>query len=223
MHCKFSTYLWRIVPLGLLKLMIRRKHIPSTKLWMLLALASCLTACSSEHSDPLDSAAPARLAEIDPMKPVTDHGAPAEANNGMPIPGPRSCFWRYGPHSADPYINLAYPDAAVFYWAAVFSMPQGARLQLTGDFAHARYQSFISYDERGRPIESLADYLIQPDSTSSNPYVLATNRNSENRSYTVELVNEAPSEERSIGELNRDETSNVLHAPAYADGQQVII
>ena len=26
------------------------------------------------------------------------------------VPGPRDCFWSRGPHSGDPYINLAYPD-----------------------------------------------------------------------------------------------------------------
>ena len=30
------------------------------------------------------------------------------------IPGPNDCFWR-GPFSADPYINIAYPDANVYY------------------------------------------------------------------------------------------------------------
>ena len=24
------------------------------------------------------------------------------------VPGPRDCFWSLGPHSGDPYINLAY-------------------------------------------------------------------------------------------------------------------
>lgn len=78
------------------------------------------------------------------------------------IPGPRDCFWARGPHSSDPYINVAYPDANVFYWAAVFSMPEGSTMQIEGDYAHARYQSFISYDERGAPVESLADYLTAP-------------------------------------------------------------
>jgi hypothetical protein len=147
----------------------------------------------------------------------------AATDGGMPIPGPRSCFWRYGPHSADPYINLAYPDSAVFYWAAVFSTPAGAQLTLSGDFAHARYQSFISYDERGRPIESLADYLIQPDAGSTNPYVMSSNRNAESRSYAVELFNATPGVERAVGKLNREAGSNALHAPEYGDGQQTII
>ena len=32
-----------------------------------------------------------------------------------PIPGSRTCFWTRGPVSKDPYINIAYPDAGVFY------------------------------------------------------------------------------------------------------------
>ena len=191
------------------------------KLAVFLAVSSSLLACESEPTGSVDSTEQPVVSEL--VKPAADYGAPAVADDGMPIPGPRSCFWSYGPHSADPYINLAYPDASVFYWAAVFSMPEGSRLQLSGDFAHARYQSFISYDEGGRPIESLADYLIQPDSTSSNPYVPATNRNAETRSYSVGIINAAPAKERDIGEYNRDATSNVLHAPAYANAQQVVI
>jgi hypothetical protein len=78
-----------------------------------------------------------------------------------PMPGPRSCFWARGPVSGDPYVNIAYPDAATFYWAAVFTVPEGARLTLEGRFPRSRYMSFISYDEAGRPIESVADYLIK--------------------------------------------------------------
>ena len=53
-----------------------------------------------------------------------------------PIPGPRDCFWARGPHSADPYINLAYPDANVFYWAAAFTIPQGTRFSIEGHYPH---------------------------------------------------------------------------------------
>ena len=42
------------------------------------------------------------------------------------VPGPRDCFWSLGPHSGDPYINLAYPDSNVYYWASIFTMPQGS-------------------------------------------------------------------------------------------------
>lgn len=114
-----------------------------------LALTS-LVACTAQIENNGETLTPAdqmSIAQTDP------YGA---------IPGPRDCFWARGPHSADPYINVAYPDANVFYWAAVFTMPEGSKLDIQGEYAHARYQSFISYDERGRPVESLADYLIAP-------------------------------------------------------------
>ncbi len=199
------------------------RNVRLAPLWASLAVGVVLTACDSgsrETDHPGDATS---LAGSVPVQEDENANVPAASYDRMPIPGPRSCFWRYGPHSADPYINLAYPDAAVFYWAAVFSTPAGAQLKVSGDFAHARYQSFISYDERGRPIESLADYLIQPDAASSNPYLSSSNRNAEDRSYSVQLVNAAPAVERAIGEYNRDAASNVLHAPAYADGQQTII
>jgi len=118
-----------------------------------LLLSGIITACGEQQASP-EIASPA------PVLVSTTEERAVAYSAGQIIPGPRSCFWKYGPHSADPYINLAYPDASVFYWAATFSTPAGATLELDGDFAHARYQSLISYDERGRPIESLADYLI---------------------------------------------------------------
>ena len=86
-----------------------------------------------------------------------------------PIPGSRTCFWRRGPVSKDPYINIAYPDAGVFYWNAAFTVPEGAKMYLEGVFPYARYMSLISYDGRGSPVESLADYLIIPNDNSTNP------------------------------------------------------
>ncbi|MFN3213706.1 MAG: hypothetical protein ACE37M_11405 [Henriciella sp.] len=86
-----------------------------------------------------------------------------------PIPGPRTCFWMRGPHSADPYINLAYPDANVFYWASTFTVPDDAELRIEGEYPYSRYMSLISYDERGRPVESLADYLIAPGAAPDGP------------------------------------------------------
>ena len=55
------------------------------------------------------------------------------------VPGPRTCFWALGPFSGDPYLNIAWPDTNTFYWASKFTVPQGAKLQLEGQFAHARY------------------------------------------------------------------------------------
>lgn len=187
----------------------------------LRAIAAFLVACGLGACEVDTQASPVAV-EKTPAAALAGENTVAYSA-GQVIPGPRSCFWRYGPHSADPYINLAYPDASVFYWAAAFSIPEGAKLSLTGEFAHARYQSFISYNERGVPVESVADYLITPEAGSSNPYQVGVNRNAESRSYSVQVLNKAPASERRVGEYDQSASSNVLHAPAYGDGQQVVI
>ena len=154
----------------------------------------------------------------------------------QPIPGPRTCFWSRGPASKDPYINIAYPDAGVYYWNATFTVPEGARLYLKGVFPHSRYMSLISYDGRGAPIESLADYLIVPDENSRNPFVEGANRTLIKRSYKVEIVNLSPQIRRNEGtrlELQTDVEGsglqkeirhrNSLNATKYGQGQQSII
>ena len=61
----------------------------------------------------------------DPVKALQD-AQQRIAEGKDPIPGPRTCFWARGPAAADPYINIAYPDSATYYWAAVFTMPPGS-------------------------------------------------------------------------------------------------
>ena len=138
------------------------------------------------------------------------------------IPGPRDCFWLRGPHSGDPYINLAYPDSNVFYWAATFTTPEDSRLFLEGEFPFSRYMSLISYDQRGRPVESLADYLIVPDA-GENPYLDGNPRLNRDRSYRVEILNKSPLRKRETGRMTTSGSGNKLHVPEYGPKQQVII
>ena len=138
-----------------------------------------------------------------------------------PIPGPRNCFWSIGPASSDPYINLAYPDANVFYWAAVFTIPNDAQFSIEGSYPHSRYMSFASYDENGKPIESLADYLI--NSKSVNPFIPGNKRNEKKRDYKITVVNEHPKSKRKIGQIVNINSENKLHAPSYGKGQQAIV
>jgi hypothetical protein len=49
--------------------------------------------------------------------------AAAIAADAPVIAGARSCFWFRPPVGADPYVNVAYPDANARYWTAVFSTP----------------------------------------------------------------------------------------------------
>ena len=96
--------------------------------------------------------------------------------------------------------------------------------------------SLISYDGRGAPIESLADYLIVPDENSINPFVQGANRTLIKRSYKVEIVNISPQIRRNEGtrlELQTDVEGsglqkeihhrNSLNATQYGQGQQSII
>ena len=140
-----------------------------------------------------------------------------------PIPGPRSCFWARGPFSADPYINIAYPDAATFYWAAVFSVPEGAHLSLEGQFPHSRYMSLISYDGAGVPVESVADYLIKPKPGAINPFLSGADRTVTARDYSLEIVDARPDINRKTGMNLVGETRDRLATPKYGNGQQVVL
>lgn len=213
-----------------------------------LAVAFMLSACGQAEQQETQTASGATEAQV-------------STDNFGPIPGPRTCFWARGPHSADPYINIAYPDANVFYWAATFTIPEGADLSLNGEYPHSRYMSLISYDERGRPVESLADYLIEPGSArpaqgqtsietkpqerkfalswgvahaqdmpeaegngrAINPFIPGNRRDSSQRSYAVQILNQTPPIERAIGERSQFGSGNVLHTPAYGQMNQQMV
>nr|MBP8306087.1 hypothetical protein [Burkholderiaceae bacterium] len=161
-------------------------------------------------------------AQSQPSSPMSE-ALKAVAAGKDPMPGPRSCFWARGPVSGDPYVNIAYPDAATFYWAAVFTVPEGARLMLEGRFPRSRYMSFISYDEAGRPIESVADYLIKPAAGSSNPFVPGADRLAARRDYSLAVVDARSDPNRKTGMNLVGETRDRLNTPKYGAGQQVIL
>ncbi len=164
-------------------------------------------------------------AEIIPPARLAADAAQALAAGKDPIPGPRSCFWARGPASADPYINIAYPDAATFYWAAVFTVPPGARLSLEGRYPRSRYMSFISYDEAGRPIESVADYLVKPKAGSTNPFLGGGDRTAANRDYSLDVVDGRPDPGIKTGMNLVGQIRDKLNSPKYgpAPGQQTIL
>ena len=169
-------------------------------------------------------AAPGVPAQIVGSDKLTVDAQASVAVGKDPIPGPRTCFWLRGPASADPYINIAYPDAATFYWAAVFTMPPGSKLSLEGQFPHARYMSLISYDEAGRPIESVADYLIKPKPGSTNPFLQGADRNAAQREYALGVVDGRPDPSQKTGMNLVGEHRDVINTPKYGPpGQQVIL
>ena len=135
------------------------------------------------------------------------------------IPGPRDCFWARGPFSADPYINVAYPDANVYYWATAFTTPEGSTLEIEGDYPYSRYVSFFSYNGRGKPIGSLTDYQIT--SKSTNPFIAGNQRSNTYRSYNINVQNLDPRKINTDEEL--DKVNNILYTPEYKKNQQLIV
>ena len=129
-----------------------------------LALISSLIACGGESSS--SSASPAEKSSFKTS----------------------SCFWQ-GPYSIDnPASNFAYPDTGATYWSTRYTLPEGATLKLNGEFPHARYMSLNSYNTAAAPVDALSDAAIIPDQGAINPFVNGNQRDSELRSYSVDLA-----------------------------------
>lgn len=154
-----------------------------------------------------------------------DLAAKALASGKDPLPGARTCFWARGPISGDPYMNIAFPDAGTMYWAAVFTVPENAKLSLNGKYPHSRFASLTTYDGAGKPVESAADYAIKPMVGSTNPFLISANRNVANRSYALNVVDGRPDLNRDTGVNQQGLSLDQLHAPKYGagPGQQLII
>jgi len=87
--------------------------------------------------------------------------------------------------------NVAFPDQAARYWVAQLPIPPGFHIQLDGQFPHARYMSFMTYDPATRAIDGIHDSQIAPNPGSVNPFVAGADRTAPNRSYRVYVVNGA--------------------------------
>ena len=115
---------------------------------------------------------------------------PADNSGGTLVGGAEStCFWQYGAFGADPNFNAAYPDAGATYWASYIRRPAGSKLTLSGTYPRARYFSFISYDRVGQPIDGVADYQIEPQEGSANPFAPGARRDTpdSDRQYTIDV------------------------------------
>lgn len=99
------------------------------------------------------------------------------------------CLWVHTFTADDSDDNYAFPDSGAAYWAATFKVPEGAKLDLVGEFAHARYQSLNSYDiATNAPVDALNDVSTTPDEGSRNPYLPGSLRVGDRaRSYTVHV------------------------------------
>lgn len=114
----------------------------------------------------------------------------------MTVIKPKSdCAWQ-GPYSPEnPQTNFAFPDSGAAYWSLAATIPAGAEVFIKGKYPHARYMSFVSYNEDATALVSLPDYAIEPNEGSINPFIAGNSRIYQHRDYTIKVVSkEIPSD-----------------------------
>ena len=99
----------------------------------------------------------------------------------------RSCGWlaQFSPDQVD----LAFPNEAARYWAALLPIPRGGHIEIKGRFPHVRYLSFNTYNAQLRAVDAIADTEIVADPGSTNPFRPGARRTAKTRDYTVKIRN----------------------------------
>ncbi|MFN2593990.1 MAG: hypothetical protein ABR579_03760, partial [Actinomycetota bacterium] len=108
-------------------------------------------------------------------------------------------------------LNAAFPDTSATYWMAHLPYAAGGRLVVRGRYPNARYFSFHAYDEAQRPVDSIADYQIQPDPGGSNPFASRSHRSG---SYTAYVDFSAPPHTRARNTIYAGEMQGGAPNPA---------
>ena len=106
----------------------------------------------------------------------------------------RACSWIFEPTYDRE--NILFPEVTTRYLAAIIPAPPGGGyIEVTGKFPHARYMSLQTYTTTLQSISNLPDFKIAPDEGSTNPFRPGADRTTENRSYTIRVLDEqAPKE-----------------------------
>ncbi|WP_370278562.1 hypothetical protein [Pontibacterium sp.] len=109
---------------------------------------------------------------------------------------PSSCFFKswyagnaFAYSKTVPLGSGNNPDTWVSYWPAKFKLPAGATLVLTGEYAHNRYMAIDTYSG-AFPLDSINGVNIEPDPGSTNTYRLGSNRDADNRRWTLRIKDE---------------------------------
>ena len=77
-------------------------------------------------------------------------------------------------------LNFAFPDSNVSYWSSEFTVPEGAKVSIDGDYPYSRHFSLVSYTAEGLRVNSLLDTAISPNAGSINPFVVGNDRLKQN-------------------------------------------
>jgi hypothetical protein len=114
---------------------------------------------------------------------------------------PGACFWTY-PR------DLPISETNVRYWRADFRLAPGEKLEVKGQYPHARQMSFNLHRSKDNgALGSLPDIQIKPDEGSVNPFVPGNRRDVRRRSYTVRIQ----------GDILQGRTINTLAAATAGD------
>lgn len=132
-------------------------------------------------------------------------------------PNPTSnCVWKGPLTGFNPETNYAFPDSGAYYWSTIVTIPKDTRMFIKGQYPHARYMSYVSYNAiDGTPSESLPDTAINPESGSTNPFIEGNLRTLTQRDYRVEVVSGTAS--------TVERPANTIYAPIAANKTVTIL
>ncbi len=127
------------------------------------------------------------------------------------------CFWHVGAIGVESY-NIAYPDAGAHYWGAIYTPIAGATLRLKGRFPKSRYASVTAYDRLGAIQDAVADFQINPDKRSSNPFRVGVRRDVAKRDFTLIVSSaKAPTAPNPDTRANAARRNTIYTEPARGD------
>lgn len=129
---------------------------------------------------------------------VPSHGALA---TDVPTP---ACGWQFAQTGESP--NAMAPHPEVGYWFLRYHAVPGGRLVIRGDYARARYFSFVVHDESLTALQGINDTRIQPDLGSDNPFL---RRSPSEDNYTAHV---------DFGPLPERPAPNTLYAGQTLEG-----
>ena len=111
-------------------------------------------------------------------------------------------------------LNIAFPDSNVNYWSSEFTVPEGAKVFIDGDYPYARHFSLVSYTSQGERVNSLLDSAITPNLDSYNPFIVGNYRLGKKRGYSTQLK---------LDELPENPEENTLYAPPNIGNKVAIL
>jgi hypothetical protein len=79
--------------------------------------------------------------------------------------------------------NVLAVDTNAVYWVGGYTANPATRIRIDGQFPYSRYMSWNVYDSAGRPIDSIADYELEPNKRSTNPFLPGADRFAVPRDY----------------------------------------